>query len=84
MASTGRLDGKAVVITGRPDQMVAIQANTATALGRVMTNEAPPKNESASGGMPVANMWCTHTPKPSTMVSTVASTLWMIAPGIAD
>ena len=32
------------------------------------------KNESASIGSPVANMWCTHTPKPMTPVSTVAST----------
>ena len=64
---------KAVVITGRPVQIVAVQANTATALGTVMMIEAPLKNDSARAGMPVANMWCTQTPKPSAMVATVAS-----------
>src|SRR5581483_2593823 len=62
---------KVVVMTGRPSQMVAIQANTATADGKTIAIEAPEKNESPSPGSPVANMWCTHTPKPSTMVATV-------------
>ena len=64
---------KAVVMTGRPSQIVAIQANTATALGTVMMIEAPLKKESARLGRPVANMWCTQTPKPSIMVATVDS-----------
>ena len=64
---------KAVVNTGRPVQIVAIQANTATALGMVMMSEAPLKNDSARLGRPVANMWWTQTPKPSAMVATVDS-----------
>ncbi len=62
---------KAVVITGLPVQMVAIQANTATALGITMISEAPEKNDSPSVGRPVANMWCTQTPNPRIMVATV-------------
>src|SRR6185437_4415324 len=62
---------KAVVITGRPSQIVASQANTATAEGKTIAIEAPEKNDRPRPGRPVANMWCTHTPKPSTMVATV-------------
>ena len=39
-----------------------------------MTNEAPLKKASARNGMPVANMWCNQTPKPSTIVVIVAMT----------
>ena len=45
-----------VLNTGRPDQIVAIHANIATALGIEITMLAAPKNASASAGMPVANM----------------------------
>ncbi len=64
---------KAVVNTGRPVQIVAVQANTATALGRVMIIDAPEKNDSARLGRPVANMWWTQTPNPRAMVPTVES-----------
>ncbi len=37
-----------------------------------MTKLAAEKKLSASVGRPVANMWCTHTPKPRTIVATVA------------
>ncbi len=47
---------KAVVITGRPVQMVAVQAKIATALGMTMMSETPLKNDSARVGNPVANM----------------------------
>jgi hypothetical protein len=53
--------------------MVPIQAKTETALGMAMTMLAAPKNDRASPGRPVENMWCTQTPKPTTMVVTVAS-----------
>ena len=59
--------------TGRPVQMVPIQAKTETALGMAMIMLAAPKKDSARPGRPVANMWCTQTPKPTTMVVTVAS-----------
>ncbi|KGX50640.1 hypothetical protein Y027_5376 [Burkholderia pseudomallei TSV5] len=42
--------------TGRPVQIVASHANTATALGTEISMLAAPKNASASGAMPVANM----------------------------
>src|SRR6185437_5994842 len=58
---------------GRPYQMVASHEKMATELGMVMIMLAPPKNASASGGIPVANMWCTHTPNPRIAVVTVAS-----------
>jgi len=63
--------------TGRPVKMVAIQANTATALGATMTMLAALKKDSDCGGRPVANMWWTHTPKPMNMVSTVDSATMM-------
>ena len=53
--------------------IVASHANIATALGIAMTMLAALKKASASGGMPVANMWCTQTPKPRAPVTTVAS-----------
>ena len=46
----------AVVKTGRPVQIVASQANTATALGTVMTIDAPEKKDRLRPGRPVANM----------------------------
>ena len=57
---------------GRPSQSVASQANTATALGIVMKMLAAPKKARARGGIPVANMWCSQTPKPRMPVVTVA------------
>ena len=64
----------AVLNTGRPPQIVAVQANTATALGRVMMMRgAAEKNDSDRLGRPVANMWWTQTPNPSAMVATVDS-----------
>src|SRR6202046_3707280 len=64
---------KAVVKIGRPNQIVASQANTPTADGSAMMMEAALKKLSDTPGNPVANMWCTQTPKPSTMVATVAN-----------
>ena len=51
--------------------MVAIQQKTPMALGMAMTKLAALKNESDSAGSPVANMWWTHTPKPTSIVDTV-------------
>src|SRR6476469_1672726 len=59
--------------TGRPVQIVPSQANTATALGTTIAKLAALKNDSDTDGSTVANMWCTQTPKPSTIVVTVAS-----------
>ncbi len=61
-----------MVNTGRPVQIVAVQAKTATALGRVMMIEAPEKKPRARLGRPTANMWCTQTPNPRAIVPTVA------------
>ena len=47
---------KAVVITGRPYQIVAIHAKTATAEGTVITIDAPEKNDKPKPGSPVANI----------------------------
>src|SRR6185437_3512165 len=64
----------AVVITGRPVQIVAVHANTPMALGMVMMNEAPEKKASDMNGIPVANMWCSQTPNPRIMVVIVPIT----------
>ena len=53
--------------------MVASQAKTPPPIGSAMMMLAALKKDSEMPGRPVANMWCTHTPKPSTMVATVAS-----------
>ena len=51
------MNRNAVRMTGRrPCQIVASQANTATALGIVMTRLAALKKDIGSGRMPVANM----------------------------
>lgn len=63
---------KDVFKTGRPVQIVAIQAKNDTALGMTIRIDTAPKKDSAIVESPVANMWCTQTPKPSTMVRTVA------------
>ena len=39
-----------------------------------MAKDAPLKKASARKGMPVANMWCSQTPKPSAIVVTVPIT----------
>ena len=46
----------AVVITGRPVQIVMIQAKTPTELGTAMMIEAALKKDSYTEGNPVANM----------------------------
>ena len=58
--------------TGRPVQIVAIQAKTETALRNGDDEARRGEEDSASTGRPVANMWCTQTPKPTTIVATVA------------
>ena len=58
-----------------PFHMVAIHAKNWTPLGNVMMRLAAEKNDNARAGMPVANMWCTHTPKlmNATVTSAVAT-----------
>ena len=51
--------------------IVAIQVKIETALGIAITKLAAEKKLSAKVGTPVANMWCSHTPKPTTLVATV-------------
>ena len=52
-----------VVKRTTPFHIVAIHAKNCTPLGIVMMRLAAEKNDSASAGIPVANMWWTHTPK---------------------
>ena len=59
--------------TGRPYQIVASHATIDTPLGIVTVMLAPLKNDMANCGSPVANMWWTHTPEPTTPVATVAN-----------
>ena len=46
-----------------PFHIVTIHAKNCTPLGMVMRRLTAEKKASANGGSPVANMWCTHTPK---------------------
>lgn len=54
---------KGTCMRGRPEAMVAIQAKTWIPVGTETAKEAAEKKESESWGMPVANMWCTQSPK---------------------
>ena len=47
-----------------PPHIVAIQLKIFTPVGIAMSIVVTPKNVSAIGPMPTANMWCAHTPKP--------------------
>jgi hypothetical protein len=60
--------------TTRPSSMVASQAKTWMPDGIVMTVLAALKKLSESRGSPVANMWCTHTPKEMIAIATRDST----------
>src|SRR3569832_2431635 len=55
---------KAVVMTGLPSQIVASQANTATAEGNTIAIEAPEKNDRPSPGRPVAGGGGARAPGP--------------------
>ena len=52
-----------VVNRTTPFHIVAIHTKNCTPLGIVMMRLAAEKNDSASAGIPVANMWWTQTPK---------------------
>jgi len=58
----------AVVYRIEPWAIVAIQLKIFTPVGIAMSIVVRPKNVSAIGPMPTANMWCAHTPKPSTAI----------------
>jgi hypothetical protein len=57
------MNNEGVAIFRRPRARVAIQAKTWMPLGMATAMLAAWKNESDRRGMPVANMWCTHSPK---------------------
>ena len=48
--------------------MVAIQLKIFTPVGMAISIVLSPKNVSAIGPIPTANMWCAQTPKPSTPI----------------
>src|SRR5215813_4521399 len=62
-----------VVSTTRPCHIVAIQAKIVTALGMETVMLAAEKKVIDNWDMPVENMWCTHTPNPTSPVMTVES-----------
>ena len=53
-----------------PPHIVASQLNIFTPVGIAMIIVEIVKNASAMGPMPVANMWCAHTPQPMMPIST--------------
>ena len=55
--------------------MVPIQLKIFTPVGIAISIVASEKNESASGPMPVANMWCDHTPKPRNAMNAIENTI---------
>ena len=59
-----------VVSTTLPFHMVAIHAKNWTPLGITMIRLAAEKKAIASAGIPVANMWWTHTPKEMKAIAT--------------
>ena len=61
--------------TMRPLRSVASQQNTWMPLGMAIIMLAAVKKLSPSCGRPVANMWCTHSPKPRKPVDISARTM---------
>ena len=59
---------------GRPFQSAAIQQKICTAVGMTMMRLAAVKKLRPIWGRPVANMWCTHTLKPTNPVAKSDST----------
>jgi len=59
----------------RPCHIVAIQQKNITPLGIAITRLAAEKYDIASTGTPVANMWCTHTPKLMKPIATSEPTI---------
>src|SRR6476659_9384902 len=57
-----------------PFQSVAIQQNTWTPDGMAIMMLAAVKKLAPSSGIPVASIWCTHSPKPMNPVDTSDST----------
>lgn len=53
---------------------VAVNTKNATAVGNETPSDATEKKLAVTSGSPVANMWCTHTPKLMNPVATVAAT----------
>src|SRR6185503_9729504 len=70
-----RANNIGVESTTRPYHIVASHPKIVTALGIETVMLAAPKKLIESCGSPVANMWCTHTPKPIKPVTTVASAM---------
>src|SRR5262245_21144232 len=62
-----------VASTTLPCHIFAIHAKIVTALGIETVMLAAEKNVIDSCDMPVENMWCTHTPNPTSPVITVES-----------
>ena len=61
--------------TSLPVQSVAIQQKIWTPLGIAIIMLAAVKKLLPSSGRPVANMWCTHSPKPRKAVAISDSTI---------
>src|SRR3954454_20275604 len=60
--------------------IVMIQAKTWMPLGMAINRLAAEKNDATRNGRPVANMWCTHSPKLMNAVATrAAATRWYAA-----
>src|SRR5262245_17351654 len=69
----GRTKSRVVLSKTRPCHIVAIHAKIVTSLGIETVMLAAEKNVIDSCDMPVENMWCTHTPNPTSPVITVES-----------
>ena len=58
-----------------PPQSVPIQLKIFTPVGTAISIVVSAKNESASGPIPVANMWWLHTPKPRKAMNAPENTI---------
>jgi len=63
--------------TGLPAHMVASQAKIWTPDGMTMRKLVSEMNPRPIVGSPVANMWWTHTPKPSRAIAISARTMYV-------
>ncbi len=58
-----------------PPHIVPSQLKIFTPVGMAISIVDSAKNESASGPMPVANMWCDQTPKPRNAMNAIEKTI---------
>ena len=75
IAMKPRANSIGVLNWSEPPQSVPIQLKIFTPVGIAISIVASEKKVSASGPIPVENMWCDHTPKPRKAMNALEKTI---------